>query len=178
MPQVCDMCGSTEGIVPDHDIALINRGPHCGLNVVPLCGKCNSSKGGSIVYSDGTRHRYDVWSWSEYFERLINEPLIELHSWYDENQASDRKEPPPQPVITSRRGKRRLPANQDISPKNKALHEEPEQWNIKMPGSNRIYRVSKVAGRWSCNYHRCWSQRCIHITAVMKYLRANGYEPE
>lgn len=178
MPQVCDLCGSTEGIVPDHDIALINRGPHCGLNVVPLCGKCNSSKGGSIVYSDGTRLHYDVGSWSDHFERLIRTPLIDLHFEQDENQASDRKEPRPQPVVTRRVGKRRLPEHQDISSKNKALSEEPEQWNVKIPGSNRTYRVSKVDKGWGCNHPECWSRRCIHITAVMKYLRANGYEPE
>lgn len=178
MPQVCDMCGSTEGIVPDHAIALISKGPHCGLNVVPLCGKCNSSKGGSIAFSDGTRIHPHFWSLEEYFERLTSELVIDLHSWQDERQASDRKEPPPQPIITRRGGKLRLPAHQDISPQNRFLLENPDQWNIKWPGSNRIYRVSKVAGRWSCNYHGCWSQRCIHITAVLKYLRANGYEPE
>ena len=178
MPQVCNMCGSTAGIVPDHDIALINRGPHCGLNVVPLCGKCNTSKGGSIVYSDGTRLYLNYASWAKYFERLVGEPLIDLHSWYDENQASDCKEPPPQLVITRRRGKHRLPANRDVSSKNGALHEEPEQWNVKMPGSKRIYRVSKFSGGWRCNSHECYHKRCIYVTAVLKYLRANGYEPE
>ena len=95
MPQVCDMCGSTEGIVPDHDIPLINRGPHCGLNVVPLCGKCNSSKGGNVEDADGNRYRcyptefHNSESRARWFEKFISEPLIDLHSLQDKSQATE-----------------------------------------------------------------------------------------
>ena len=91
------------------------------------------------MYSDGTRVYPNFWSLAEYFEKLDSEHPIDLHSWQDESQASDRNEPPPQPVITRRRSKRRLPANQDISSQNSSLHENLDQWNIKWPGSNRIY---------------------------------------
>lgn len=45
-----------------------------------------------------------------------------------------------------------------------------------MPGSQHKYRVTKYVGQWySCC---CGGNRRKHITAVLKYLRANGYEPE
>lgn len=97
MLQVCDMCGSTEGIVPDHDIPLVNRGPHCGLNVVPLCGRCNASKGGSVEGADGNRYRcYPTEfptpeSRASWLEKLISEPLIDLHARQDKSQGSEPK---------------------------------------------------------------------------------------
>lgn len=191
MPRVCNRCGSTEGIVPDHDIPLIGRGPHCGLNVVPLCGRCNFSKGGSVEDIDGNRYwpaasqSSDPETRANYLEALIADPLIDLHSLQDKNQATEpnpktgtRKKPPRQPVITHRGGLSPLPAHLDRSPRDRARFENPDQWNIKMPGSRRIYRVSKFEGRWSCDYRECRVRRCKHITEVLKYLRANGHEPE
>ena len=191
MPRVCNRCGSTEGIVPDHDIPLILRGPHCGLNVVPLCGKCNSSKGGSVADADGNRCYPPEFptpeSRSQWFEQLISEPLIDLHSRQDKSQASEpkdrastRQELTPQPIITRRVGMPLPPMHWGIAPYpyHRGIHENPDQWEVKMPGSNRIYLVSKFAGQWGCDCHKCLGRRCEHITAVLKYLRANGYEPE
>ena len=48
LDQQCAVCGSTDNIEADHVIPLQMGGAHCGLNVQPLCRRCNRWKGKSI----------------------------------------------------------------------------------------------------------------------------------